>query len=143
MIGYVEGIDSERGLAWRCADSLSLKHFLGFEVTEATPDHSTISRTRRLIELGNTVDFFSWILQVLAKHHIPHDSRRYARQITNADARDFDYILAMDKGHLSRLQPLIRENTATTALFLSYANAAGTVKLVDVPDPWYTGRSIA
>src|SRR5215468_8891490 len=43
MIGYFEGIDSERGIAWRCADSLSLKHFLGFELTEATPDHSTIS----------------------------------------------------------------------------------------------------
>jgi transposase len=51
MIGYFEGIDSERGIAWRCADSLSLKDFLGFELTEATPDHTTMSRTRRLIDL--------------------------------------------------------------------------------------------
>ena len=68
MIGYFEGIDSERGIAWRCADSLSLKHFLGFEVTEATPDHSTVSRTRRLIDLETHGRVFGWMLQVLAKH---------------------------------------------------------------------------
>lgn len=68
LIGYFEGIDSERGIAWRCADSLSLKHFLGFEITEATPDHSTMSRTRRLIDLETHGRIFSWMLQVLAKH---------------------------------------------------------------------------
>ena len=68
MIGYFEGIDSERGIAWRCADSLSLKHFLGFELTEATPDHTTMSRTRRLIDLETHGQTFSWMLQVLAKH---------------------------------------------------------------------------
>ena len=68
LIGYFEGIDSERGIAWRCADSFSLKHFLGFEVMEATPDHSTMSRTRRLIDLETHVRIFSWMLQVLAKH---------------------------------------------------------------------------
>lgn len=68
MIGYFEGIDSERGIAWRCADSLSLKHFLGFELTEATPDHSTMSRTRRLIDLETHGRIFTWMLQVLAKH---------------------------------------------------------------------------
>jgi len=51
MIGYFEGIDSERGIAWRCADSVSLKQFLGFELAESTPDHSTMSRTRRLIDV--------------------------------------------------------------------------------------------
>jgi transposase len=68
MVGYFEGIDSERGIAWRCADSLSLKHFLGFELSDATPDHSTMSRTRRLIDLETHSRIFSWILQVLAKH---------------------------------------------------------------------------
>ena len=68
MIGYFEGIDSERGIAWRCADSLSLKHFLGFELTDATPDHTTMSRTRRLIDLETHGRAFSWMLQVLAKH---------------------------------------------------------------------------
>jgi transposase len=49
LIGYFEGIDSERGIAWRTADSLALRGFLGLGVDEAPPEHSTISRTRRLI----------------------------------------------------------------------------------------------
>src|SRR2546427_12280698 len=44
MVGYFEGIDSERGIAWRCGDSLSLKAFLGYELTQMTPDHMTVSR---------------------------------------------------------------------------------------------------
>jgi hypothetical protein len=47
MIGNVEGIDSQRELAWRCADSLSLRAFLGFSPFEATPDHSTLTLARR------------------------------------------------------------------------------------------------
>jgi len=49
LIGYFEGIDSERGIALRTADSLTLRDFIGLELTAAPPDHSTISRTRRLI----------------------------------------------------------------------------------------------
>jgi transposase len=51
LIGYFEGIDSERGIAWRVADSLGLRRFLGYQLTDGTPDHSTISRNRRLIDL--------------------------------------------------------------------------------------------
>jgi transposase len=65
MVGYFEGIDSERGIAWRCADSLSLKDFLGYAVQDSTPDHSTISRTRRLIALETHQEAFSWALGVL------------------------------------------------------------------------------
>ncbi len=46
FVGYFEGLDSERGIAWRCADSLSLRHFLQLGASEAVPDHSTLSRTR-------------------------------------------------------------------------------------------------
>ena len=49
FIGYFEGLSSERGIAWRVADSLSLRAFLDLDVTEAPPNHSTLSRTRRLI----------------------------------------------------------------------------------------------
>src|SRR5215813_11680558 len=70
LIGYFEGIDSERGIAWRCADSLSLKSFLGYAVTETPPDHSTISRTRRLIDLETHSRVFTWMLEVLAKHRL-------------------------------------------------------------------------
>jgi hypothetical protein len=54
LIGYFEGIDSERGIAWRTADSLALRGFLGLGLDEVPPEHSTISRTRRLIDLRRT-----------------------------------------------------------------------------------------
>ena len=65
-IGYFEGIGAERGIAWRLADSLALRRFVGISLDESTPDHSTISRTRRLIELDTHREVFSWVLGVLA-----------------------------------------------------------------------------
>lgn len=65
LIGYFEGLDSERGIAWRTADSLSLRKFLGYALDEATPDHSTISRTRRLYWLETHRAVFRWVLQIL------------------------------------------------------------------------------
>jgi hypothetical protein len=47
LVGYFEGIDSQRGIAWRCADSLSLREFLGIPLNQETPDHSTLTLTRR------------------------------------------------------------------------------------------------
>lgn len=70
MLGYFEGISSERGIAWRVQDSLSLRKFLGISITERTPDHSTISKTRRLIDTETHDAIFSWVLQVLAKEKI-------------------------------------------------------------------------
>ena len=66
LIGYFEGIDSERGIAWRLADSLALRQFVRIGLTEQTPDHSTISRTRRLIDVETHRAVFSWVLGVLA-----------------------------------------------------------------------------
>jgi transposase len=65
FIGYFEGIDSERGIAWRAADSLALRDFLGLGLDNAPPDHSTISRTRRLIDLETHRAVFTWVLQCL------------------------------------------------------------------------------
>ena len=65
LIGYFEGLDSERGIAWRTADSLSLRKFLGYALDEATPDHSTISRTRRLYWLETHTAIFRWVLKIL------------------------------------------------------------------------------
>src|SRR6195952_1555453 len=65
LIGYFEGLDSERGIAWRTADSLSLRRFLGYALDEATPDHSTISRTRRLYWLETHTAIFRWVLKIL------------------------------------------------------------------------------
>src|ERR1700752_4880512 len=65
LVGYFEGIDSERGIAWRAADSLGLRRFLGISIDEQTPDHSTISRTRRLIDVETHRKVFFWILERL------------------------------------------------------------------------------
>jgi transposase len=65
LLGYFEGIDSERGIAWRAADSLGLREFLRIGLDEQTPDHSTISRTRRRIDVETHKQVFSWILEVL------------------------------------------------------------------------------
>ena len=66
LIGYFEGLDSERGIAWRTADPLALRGFLGLGLDEPTQEHSTISRTRRLLALETHRAVFTWILQVLA-----------------------------------------------------------------------------
>jgi transposase len=66
LVGYFEGLDSERAIAWRAADSFALRRFLGLELSEAPPDHSTISRTRRLIDLDTHQAVFTWVLQCLA-----------------------------------------------------------------------------
>jgi transposase len=66
LIGYFEGIDGERGIAWRLADSLALRKFVGIGLEEYTPDHSTISRTRRLIDLDTHQEVFGWVLSLLA-----------------------------------------------------------------------------
>ena len=66
LIGYFEGLDAERAIAWRAADSLAVREFLGLVLPEAPPDHSTISRTRRLIDLETHEAVFTWMLQRLA-----------------------------------------------------------------------------
>ena len=65
LLGYFEGLDSERAIAWRAADSLGVRRFLGLGLTEAAPDHSTISRTRRLIDLDTHRAVFTWVVQCL------------------------------------------------------------------------------
>jgi transposase len=67
MIGFFEGLDSERGIAWRLADSLTLRQFLSLGLDEKTPDHVTISRTRRLIDAETHQCIFSWVLEQLAQ----------------------------------------------------------------------------
>src|SRR5215813_11155903 len=67
LIGYFEGLESERGIAWRAADSLSLRRFLGYALDEATPDHSTISRTRRSYWLETHKAVFRWVLKILGE----------------------------------------------------------------------------
>ena len=70
LLGYFEGLDSERAIAWRAADSLSIRQFLDVALHEAPPDHSTLSRTRRLIDVETHQAVFTWVLQRLADAHL-------------------------------------------------------------------------
>jgi transposase len=67
LVGFFEGLDSERGIAWRCADSLSLREFLGYGPGEATPDHTTLSVIRRRIDVETHQEVFGWVLDLLAQ----------------------------------------------------------------------------
>ena len=64
LLGYFEGLDSERAIAWRAADSLSVRSFLGLELDAAPPDHSTVSRTRRLIDIETHQAVFTWVVHL-------------------------------------------------------------------------------
>src|SRR5689334_5811973 len=68
LVGYFEGIDSERGLEWRCADSLSLREFLRLSLREAVPDHSWLSKTRSRLPLEVHEAVFAWVLERLVEH---------------------------------------------------------------------------
>jgi transposase len=72
LVGYFEGLDSERAIAWRASDSLTLRDFLGLAFPDAPPDHSTISRTRRLIDLETHRDLFTWVLERLGEAGLVH-----------------------------------------------------------------------
>ena len=89
-------------------------------------------------EVGNTVH--NGTVGVLRKHNIAHDGLRPARQIRAADTQEFDYLLAMDRGHLSYLKRNASTSKATIDLFLNNAHKAGNVSYEEVPDPWYDGQ---
>lgn len=68
MIGYLEGIDSQRGIAWRCEDSLSLRRFLGIPLGEETPDHSSLTRIRDRLPLTIHEQVFQQVLSIIEQH---------------------------------------------------------------------------
>ena len=67
LVGYFEEIESERGLEWRCSDSLSLRKFLRLSLTQRVPDHSSLSRIRQRLPLEVHQEVFGWVLQALTK----------------------------------------------------------------------------
>ena len=75
LVGYFEGIDSERGLEWRCADSLSLREFLRLGTTERVPDHTWLSKTRSRLPLEVHQAMFTWVLQRLVEHGLIQGAR--------------------------------------------------------------------
>ena len=70
MIGYFEGLGSEPGIAWRVADSLALRRFLGYPLSESPPDHSSLSRIRQRLPVEVHQAVFNWVLKVLVGHDL-------------------------------------------------------------------------
>lgn len=89
-------------------------------------------------EVGNSIH--SGTVGVLRRHNIDHDALRPARQVTADDMQHFDYLLAMDHGHLGYLQRHAGSSPANMDLFLRDARTAGMVAHDQVPDPWYDGQ---
>src|SRR5690348_25169 len=75
MVGYFEGIDSERGIAWRCSDSLSLREFLRLEATDRVPDHSWLSKTRSRLPHEVHERVFGWVLAWIAERGLVRGER--------------------------------------------------------------------
>ena len=67
LVGYFEGLRSEREIDWRCADSLSLRAFLGYDLRQKTPDHSTLCRIRQRLDVETHRAIFTFVLKVLAE----------------------------------------------------------------------------
>lgn len=67
LVDYFEGINSERGIVWRCGDSLSLRYFLQLDVDQAVPDQSSLSRIRSRLPLDVCEEVFQWVLAVISK----------------------------------------------------------------------------
>jgi len=66
FVGYFEGLDSQRGIAWRCADSLAVRQFLGVPLGEGTPDHSTLTNTRKRLPAEVFTEVFQFVLSIAA-----------------------------------------------------------------------------
>jgi hypothetical protein len=72
FVGYFEGLDSQRGIAWRCSDSRSLRDFLGYLPTEATPDHSSLTKVRQRLPEVVHEKVFAWVLHLADAHGLLH-----------------------------------------------------------------------
>ena len=68
LVGYFEGIGSQRGIAWRCSDSLSLREFLGLAATAEAPDHSSLTRVRDRLPLEVHLEVFQFVLALAEEH---------------------------------------------------------------------------
>jgi transposase len=102
MVGYFEGIDSERGIEWRCADSLSLREFLRLQTADRVPDHSWLSKTRSRLpqEVHETV--FGWVLALIAEHGLVKGERIGVDASTMAANAALRTIVRRDSGETYR-----------------------------------------
>src|SRR3954453_3211845 len=116
LVGYLEGIDSGRGLEWRCADSLSLREFLRLGTTEPVPDHSWLSETRARLPLEVHGAVFAWVLRRLAEHGLIKGDRIGVDASTmEADAALRAIVRRADgEGYREMLERLAKESGIAT-----------------------------
>src|SRR3954471_20137102 len=116
MVGYFEGIDSERGIEWRCSDSFSLREFLRLEATDRVPDHSWLSKTRGRLphEVHETV--FGWVLALIAERGLVRGERIGVDASTMEANAALRTIVRRDDGRTYRemLQQMAKESGIET-----------------------------
>src|SRR5918912_136733 len=149
LVGYFEGIDSERGLEWRCADSLSLREFLRLGMTEPVPDHSWLSKTRSRLPLEVHEAVFAWVLARLAEQSgiatptaedlIRLDRKRKGKRLSNAEwasATDPEARIAKLKDGRTRLayKPEHAVDLDTGAIVAAEVHAADQGDTTTLPD---------
>jgi transposase len=86
FVGYFEGIDSQRGIAWRCADSLALREFLGLSWRESSPDHSSLTRIRQRLDASVHTAVFEWVLNLCAAKKLLTDPSAVGVDSTTLEA---------------------------------------------------------
>src|ERR671912_2562873 len=138
FVGQFEGLDSEREIAWRCADSLSLHRFLRLTEGETVPDHSTLSVTRSRLPLEVHHAVFGLLLEIVARHDLVRGRRigvdasaanaalrRLVRRDTGEDYRQMLERLAKDSGiETPSTEDLVRFDRARKGKSLSNAEWA-------------------
>jgi transposase len=116
LVGYFEGLDSERGIEWRCADSLSLREFLLLSTRETVPDHSWLSKTRSRLPLEVHEAVFAWVLKQLAEHGLVKGERIGVDTSTMEANAALRAIMRRDsgEGYREMLQCLAKESGIET-----------------------------
>lgn len=117
MIGYFEGLDSERGIDWKVKDSLSLRSFLGYGLDQETPDHSSLSRIRQRLSLEVHDGVFQWVLKVLTKEKLLK-GKTVAVDATTLEAN-------------AAMRSIVRRNTGET--YLEYLRGLAEESGVETP----------
>ena len=117
LVGYFEGIDSERGLEWRCSDSLSLREFLLLERRERVPDHSWLSRTRARLPHEVHTAVFDWVLALIAEAGLVKGERIGVDASTMEANAALRNIVRRDtgEGYRGMLERLAQESGTPTA----------------------------
>src|SRR5712692_6390248 len=124
FVGFFEGLSSERGIAWRCGDSHSLQEFLGYGLTEATPDHSTLSVMRHRLPEGFHREVFDWVLKVAAEEKVLK-GRRLAIDATTLEAN-------------AAMRTIVRR--ADGASYQKYLKKLAKAEGIEEPTPQDLGR---